>query len=107
METINNRLAEMETCTELQGKTSIACKSGLQADLVEALDRAAPVYRAHWWAEQDRTNRAWIAQVAPMVRQMGLTLSAQLSEVYQRPWPQGRLRVDVVWYGGPYGAYTS
>src|SRR5258706_1196505 len=107
METINNRLAEMETCTELQGKTSATCKSGLQADLVEALDRAATVYRAHWWAEQDRTNREWIAQVAPMVRQMGVTLSAQLSEVYQRPWPPGRLRVDVVWYGGPSGAYTT
>jgi hypothetical protein len=107
METINNRLAEMETCPELQGKSSAACRSGLQADLVETLDRAAPVYRAHWWAEQDRTNREWIAQVAPMVRQMGVELSGQLAEVYQRPWPPGRLRVDVVWYGGPYGAYTS
>jgi hypothetical protein len=107
METINNRLSEMETCAELQGKSSAACKSGLQADLVEALDRAAPVYRAHWWAEQDRANRAWIAQVAPMVRQMGVQLSGQLAEVYQRPWPTERLRVDVVWYGGPYGAYTT
>ena len=107
METINNRLSEMETCPELQGKSSAACKSGLQPDLVETLDRAATVYRAHWWADQDRTNRQWIAQVAPMVRQMGVQLSAQLSEVYQRPWPPGRLRVDVVWYGGPYGAYTS
>jgi len=107
METINNRLSEMETCSELQGKSSAACKSGLQADLVEALDRAAPVYRAHWWAEQDRANRAWIAQVAPMVRQMGVQLSGQLAEVYQRPWPTERLRVDVVWYGGPYGAYTT
>ena len=107
METINNRLSEMETCAELQGKSSAACKSGLQADLVEALGRAAPVYRAHWWAEQDRANRAWIAQVAPMVRQMGVQLSGQLAEVYQRPWPTERLRVDVVWYGGPYGAYTT
>ena len=107
METINNRLAEMESCTDLQGKTSNACKSGLPADLVDALDHAAPVYRAHWWAEHDRANREWIAQVAPMVQQMGLQLSAQLSEVYQRPWPSGRLRVDVVWYGGPSGAYTT
>jgi len=107
METINNRLSEMETCSELQGKSSAACKSGLPADLVEALDRAAPVYRAHWWAEQDRANRAWIAQVAPMVQQMGVQLSGQLAEVYQRPWPTERMRVDVVWYGGPYGAYTS
>src|ERR1700730_18396577 len=107
METINNRLSEMEACPDLQGKSSAACKSGLQADLVQVLDRAAPVYRAHWWAEQDRANREWIAQVAPMVRQMGVELSAQLADAYQRPWPTGRLRVDVVWYGGPYGAYTS
>ena len=107
METINNRLSEMEACADLLGKTSPPCKSGLQTDLVEALDRAAPVYRAHWWAEQDRANREWIARVALMVQQMGVELSAQLADVYQRPWPTGRLRVDVVWYGGPYGAYTS
>jgi hypothetical protein len=107
METINNRLAEMENCPELQGKSSVTCRSGLQSDLVDALDRAAPVYREHWWSEHDRSNREWIAQVAPMVRQMGVELSAQLSEVYQRPWPPGKLRVDLVWYGGPYGAYTT
>jgi hypothetical protein len=107
METINGRLSEMEACPDLQGKSSDACRAGLQRDLVEALDGAAPVYRAHWWAQQDRANREWIAQVAPMVRQMGVELSGQLADVYQRPWPTGRLRVDVVWYGGPYGAYTS
>src|SRR5216684_3830849 len=64
METINNRLSEMEACADLQGKNSAACKSGLQPDLVETLDRAAPVYRAHWWAEQDRANREWIAHDA-------------------------------------------
>jgi hypothetical protein len=107
MEIINGRLSAMEVCPELEGKSSAACASGLQRDLVEVLDRAAPVYRAHWWAQQDRVNREWIARVAPMVRQMGVELSAQLADVYQRPWPVERLRVDVVWYGGPYGAYTS
>jgi hypothetical protein len=107
METINARLAELEACMELAGKSSSRCTSGLQPDLVEALDSAAPVYRAHWWAEHDRGNRQWIAQIAPMVRQMGVELSQQLAEVYQRQWPAARLRVDVVWYGGPYGAYTS
>lgn len=107
MEIINNRLAEMEACTELAGKSSSECTSGLQPELVQALDRAAPVYRAHWWAEQDRANREWIAQIAPMVRQMGVELSQQLAEVYEKQWPVARLRVDVVWYGGPYGAYTS
>ena len=107
METINNQLSAMEICADLEGKSSPTCNSGLRKDLIEALERAAPVYRAHWWAEHDRANRAWIAQVAPMVRQMGVGLSGQLADVYQTPWPAERLRVDVVWYGGPYGAYTS
>ena len=107
MEIINNQLAAMETCPDLEGKTTPLCRSGLRPDLVEALERAAPVYRAHWWPEQDRSNRDWIAQVAPLIQKMGVELSGQLAEVYQRPWPTGRMRVDVVWYGGPYGAYTT
>lgn len=107
MENINNRLAELETCADLAGDSSTACKSGLKPELVEALDRVAPIYRAHWWPAHDRTNREWIAHVAPMVQQMGVELSGQLAEVYQRSWPPGRFRVDVVWYAGPYGAYTS
>jgi hypothetical protein len=107
MENINNQLAEMESCPDLEGKTSPLCKSGLRSDLIGALERAAPVYRAHWWPEQDRANREWIQQVAPIIQQIGVELSAELADVYQRPWPRERLRVDVVWYGGPYGAYTS
>ncbi|HEV7966488.1 MAG TPA: hypothetical protein VGP19_02895 [Candidatus Acidoferrales bacterium] len=107
MEIINNQLSAMETCPDLEGKTTPLCKSGLRQDLVEALERAAPVYRAHWWAQQDRANREWIIQIAPMIQKMGVELSGQLADVYQRPWPSERLRVDVVWYAGPFGAYTT
>jgi hypothetical protein len=107
MEIINNQLSALEACSELEGKTTPLCKSGLRQDLVEALERAAPVYRAHWWGQQDRANRDWISQVAPMIQKMGVELSGQLADVYQRPWPSQRLRVDVVWYGGPFGAYTT
>jgi hypothetical protein len=107
MENINNRLADMETCPDLDGKSSPSCKSGLRPDLIEALQRAAPVYRAHWWPQHDRANHEWIAKITPIVQQLGVQLSGQLADVYQRPWPRDRLRVDVVWYGGPFGAYTS
>ncbi len=107
MEIINNQLSAMEGCSELEGKTTPLCKSGLRPDLVEALEQAAPVYRAHWWPQQDRVNREWIAQVAPMIQKLGVELSGQLADVYQTPWPSQRMRVDVVWYGGPFGAYTS
>ena len=107
MEIINNQLAAMETCPDLEGKTTPLCKSGLRPDLVSALERAAPVYRGHWWAQQDQANREWISQVAPMIQKMGVELSGQLADVYQRPWPSQRMRVDVVWYAGPFGAYTT
>ncbi|HEY2646097.1 MAG TPA: hypothetical protein VGI34_03960 [Candidatus Acidoferrales bacterium] len=107
MQNINDRLADMEACPDLDGKSSPFCKSGLRPELIEALQRAGPVYRAHWWPEHDRANREWIAQVSPLVRHMGVELSVQLADIYQRSWPSNRLRVDVVWYGGPYGAYTS
>ncbi len=104
---INDRLAELENCPELAGKSAPQCTSGLQPELIAALDEAAPIYRARWWAQQDRENRAWIVAVAPLVRRMGARLGAQLSEVYQQAWPEGRYRVDVSWYAGPDGAYTS
>jgi len=106
MEIISNQLSLMETCPDLEGKTTPYCKSGLRPDLVEALERAAPVFRAHWWEQQDHANREWISQVAPLIQKMGVELSGQLADVYQRPWPSQRIRVDVVWYAGPFGAYT-
>jgi hypothetical protein len=107
MEIINNQLSAMEACPDLEGKTTPLCKSGLRQDLVDALELAAPVYRVHWWPQQDKANRDWIAQVAPMIQKMGVELSGQLADIYERPWPSQRLRVDVVWYGGPFGAYTT
>jgi hypothetical protein len=107
MEIINNQLSIMEGCPDLEGKTTPLCKSGLRQDLVDALEKAAPVYRAHWWDQHDRTNRDWIAKVAPMIEKMGVELSGQLADVYQTPWPSQRLRVDVVCYAGPFGAYTT
>ena len=104
---VNNRLSELENCADFSGKGAPQCVPGLRPELVAALAAAAPVYRAHWWPQQDRENRAWMAAVTPLVRSMGSDLATQLARVYQHPWPTGRLRVDVVWYAGPEGSYTS
>lgn len=104
---IKNRLAELETCPNLSGRVPPQCVSGLRAELIAALEVAAPVYRARWWAEHDRANRSWIASVSLLVRQTGGRLAQQLASVYQADWPAGRLRVDVTFNAGPFGAYTS
>jgi hypothetical protein len=103
---INDRLAELEDCPDLEGKSAVECTSGIAKDLVAALDEAAPIYRQRWWPEQDRINRAWIAALIPQVRGMGGNLAEQLAETYESKWP-ARIHVDVVYYAGPQGAYTS
>lgn len=104
---INNRLAELENCTDISAHAAPACAAGLRGNVVAALSEAAPVYRAHWWAEQDRENRAWIDAVKPLIHDMGSDLATRLVRVYQRPWPSSRLRVDVSWFAGPEGSYTT
>jgi hypothetical protein len=103
---IKDRLAELENCEELSGRGNAQCASGLRAEMIAALERAAPVYRARWWAEHDRQNRAWIAAVTPLVQSIGTPLATQLSLLYHVDWPP-RVRVDVSVYAGLQGSYTS
>jgi len=103
---INDRLAELEDCPELAGKSAVECTSGIVPELVTALDEAAPIYRQRWWPEQDKMNRAWIAALAPPLRSMGEEMATRLADTYQSRWP-ARIHVDVVGFAGGDGAYTS
>jgi hypothetical protein len=104
---IKNQLGDFETCEDLTGRKKKTCDAGLPAQLTQTLESAAPVYRAHFWAEHDRSNRRWIAAVAPLVRRSGLDLSHRLAEIYQTPWPKERIRVDVTSFASSTGAYTT
>jgi hypothetical protein len=100
MVAMNNRLAEM-------GDQENAEATGFLPAIIAALGRVAPIYRAHWWPEDDRTNREWIEDVAPLVEQMGAQLARQLSVIYKAPWPSHAIRVDVCVYAGVFGGYTT
>lgn len=104
---IKNQLGDFETCEDLAGMRKKTCDAGLPKRLTEALDTAAPIYRAHLWAEHDRDNRRWIAAVAPLVRLNGLNLSHRLAEIYETDWPRERIRVDVTAFANSAGAYTT
>lgn len=104
---IKNQLEDFETCQDLAGIQKKTCDAGLPAKLTQALDSAAPIYRAHLWPQQDRLNRRWIAAVAPLVRHSALELSHRLADIYQTPWPRDRIRVDVVVFANTQGAYTT
>ena len=75
------------------------------APALAALHAALPAYRACWWAEHDRRNRAWIAQVLPRLRQHEDSIGARLARVYQNDW-QKPFPVDVVSFANETGAST-
>lgn len=97
---IKDRLVESEAAADLK-------ESGLQPELVAALESAAPIYRAQWWAEQGRANQSWMEAVTPLVNRFGDTLIGQLTTAYRAEWPGRRIRVDVVKYASWAGAYTT
>jgi hypothetical protein len=104
---INDRLGEMDRCTDLSGKSSPTCASGLRPEMIDVLERAASVYRVQWWPAHDAKNRGWIAAQAPPVRQIGARLGEALSNAYRTPWPAEPIRVDLVYYASPFGSYTT
>src|SRR6202790_4423514 len=104
---LKNQLDDFEDCDEPPGTQKKTCDAGLPAKLTQALEAAAPVYRAHLWPDQDRANRRWVARVAPLVEEQGLGISQRLADVYQTKWPKEKIRVDVSAYANPSGAYTT
>jgi hypothetical protein len=104
---LKNQLGDFEDCDELSGARKKTCDAGLPGNLTQILDAAAPVYRAHLWADQDRANRRWIARVAPLVEEQGVGVSQRLADIYQTKWPKEKIRVDVTAYANWAGAYTT
>ncbi len=104
---LKNQLGDFENCSDLAGTKRKSCDAGLPFGLTQALDDAAPVYRAHLWPQHDRANRAWIAGVSPLVRRKGLELAQRLAAVYQTRWQRSRIWVDVCAFANWAGAYTT
>jgi hypothetical protein len=83
-----------------------ALGTGLEPELRQILEAAAPVYRRHLWPSHDKANRAWIADVAPRVEQISGEVVPRLAGLYRTPWFTEPARVDVVRVTSWQGAYT-
>ncbi|MGB7437000.1 MAG: hypothetical protein WBW49_16420 [Candidatus Acidiferrum sp.] len=104
---LKNQLEDFEDCDEVTGRKQPRCDAGLPGKVGPILDSVAPIYRTHWWSDQDRTNRRWVIRVAPLVREQGVGLSERLADIYQTHWPKDKIRVDVCAYANAAGAYTT
>jgi hypothetical protein len=79
--------------------------TGLPPGAAAALQDAAPVYRAIWWARHDASNRAWIDAMRPLVAQHGAAMARMESRAFRMTW-RAPIRVDVAAYTNWAGAYT-
>jgi len=77
----------------------------LRPEVLDALRRAAPIYRANSWPEVRRMNEQFIADAKRAVAAHGERVARRLSEIFRDPWPRPA-RIDVVRYAMWAGAYT-
>jgi hypothetical protein len=96
---INSALSRIENTESLKG-------SGIDTELTQTLERAAPVYKTRWWPEHNRANLAWIAAATPLVAKYETVMKKELSAAYQTPWPSEPILTDVAEYASWAGAYT-
>ncbi len=100
MVNIKNRLSEWEKQPDLS-------LSGLRAELIAAMTKAAPIYRARWWSLHDKKNHEWVASIEPRIAAMGEEVGIRLATAYQSQWPAAVISTDVTYYANWAGAYTS
>jgi hypothetical protein len=67
-----------------------------------ALERAAPVYRQHFWPAHDQANRDWIRTTGDLLRSIERDVVVSHERLYGRPWFTSPVRVDIVWVGRAY-----
>lgn len=87
-------------------KPSLPENLSLAPDWRGFLSLAAPVYRAHFWSEHERSNRAYVEAIRPLVAEHGAWFVKRLVGLYQTPWPKSPVVVEVAPAVPPFGAST-
>ena len=104
---LSDEAAAVNFSLSLAGSEPALAVNGLDPELAAVLSKAAPLYRRLVWPGHDRTNRAWIASLEPLLARYGAPMSRELAAVWQTQWPRVPIRVDVSAYAGTNGAYTT
>ncbi|PHN04661.1 hypothetical protein [Flavilitoribacter nigricans] len=65
----------------------------------------APIYRQHFWPEQNQANREIMERNLPLIRNIEDDVHRQLSAWAQAEWPAEKIRVDITYYAKSYRNY--
>ncbi len=70
------------------------------------LEQAAPIYRKAWWPAHRDRNRAWRAQMEPLLTQHGPAIRDFVTRAFAVEWPQEGRLLHVCGYANFGGAYS-
>jgi hypothetical protein len=80
---------------------------GLDAALVAALRKAAPVYRVVWWPRHKARNEERRQEYQALVDKYGREAVSRLTALYGTKWPAAPRTIDLVAYANWAGAYST
>jgi hypothetical protein len=75
--------------------------------LIDAIERAMPVYMRHFWPSHDLRNKAFIASVLPAIEAVENDVAVHIERAYGGAWPDRPIPVEVVAYSNALGAYST
>jgi len=81
--------------------------AGIEPVVLKALTSTMPIYRARWWSDHDRANRAWSEEQVGLLEMHEQALAEGLAKAFGAVWPKDRVRVDVGFYANWAGGYTT
>ena len=87
-------------------EASTLAAAKLDPALRSALEQAAPIYRIGWWTTHRDGNRAWRAQMEPLLARYGERVRDYLTRAYAIEWPQTGRVIRVTSYANFGGAYS-
>lgn len=79
----------------------------LDPQLVAVLQKAAPVYRAVWWARHSARNADRQTEYQALIDKYGRPAVARLTSLYGTKWPSTPRVIDLVAYTNWAGAYST
>jgi hypothetical protein len=103
----DERLIRINNALATRGGAATLPEGLVEPGALAALNRAAPIYRAHLWPEHRRFNEEWIASTRPLVQRHAPALIRGLAAAYHVKWPTEPILVDASFEAGPVGGYTT
>jgi hypothetical protein len=82
-------------------------ENGIAPEWRTLLTQAAPVYRARFWPDHERSDRAYVEALRPQLAAHGEWTARRLEALYRTAWPTDPILVEVTAAVPPFGASTS